>query len=106
RRGAKNFSAEASNIEARGGHGHHFDGAAGEAEAEGPDGTLAGPVHGFVKLREDDAFVLEELAEIIGLGESDVLGDGGFHDCSEVFSHSGREETNGMGESESKRVKG
>ena len=78
-RRTKHFGAEASDIETRGGHGHHFDGAAGEAKAQRPDGTLAGPIHGLVELREDDAFVLQELAEIIGFRERDVFTQSGFH---------------------------
>ena len=79
RAGAEDFGAEAGEIEAGSGHGHHLNGAAGETETEWPDGALAGPVHGFIELREDDAFVLKELAEIVGLGESDAFGESGFH---------------------------
>ncbi len=79
RRGAEDFSAEAGNVVAGSGHGHHLDGAAGEAKTEGPDGAFAGPVHSFIELSEDDAFVLKKLAEIVGLGESDAFGERGFH---------------------------
>jgi hypothetical protein len=65
---AENFGAEAGNVKAGSGHGHHLDGAAGEAEAEGPDGAAAGPVYGFIEGGEDDAFVFEEGAEVVGLG--------------------------------------
>jgi len=80
-RGTKNFGAEAGNVVAGGGHGHHLDGAAGEAETQGPDGALAGPVYSFIELGEDDAFVLEEFAEIVGLGESDAFAQGGLPVC-------------------------
>jgi hypothetical protein len=73
RRGAKNFGAETGEVETRGCHGHHFDGAAGESETERPDGAFAGPVHGFIELGEDDAFVLKELAKIVGFGERNAL---------------------------------
>jgi len=76
---AEDFGAEAGNVVAGGGHGHHLDGATGQAEAERPDGALASPVHGFIELREDDAFVLKEFAEIVGLGESDAFGERSFH---------------------------
>jgi hypothetical protein len=79
RRGTENFGAEAGDVETRGGHGHHFDGAASEAEAERPDGTFARPIHGFIELREDNAFVLEEFTEVVGFSESDALSEGGFH---------------------------
>ena len=69
RGGAENFRAETSHVKARGGHGHHFDGAARQTETERPDGTSARPVHGFVELGEDYAFVFEQLAEVVGLGE-------------------------------------
>lgn len=40
--GAEDY-AEAVLVVARGGAVHHFDGAAGEAETEGPEGGLPGP---------------------------------------------------------------
>jgi hypothetical protein len=79
RRGTEDFGAEASDVKTRGGHGHHFDGAASEPEAERPDRAFAGPIHGFVELREDNAFVLEKFAEVVGFGESDAFAEGGFH---------------------------
>jgi hypothetical protein len=75
RRGAENFGAEARDVETGGGHRHHFNGAAGESETEGPDRAAARPVHGFVERREDNAFVFEELAEVVWLGEGDVLAE-------------------------------
>src|SRR5208283_178269 len=80
-RGTKNFGAEAGQVVAGGGHGHHFYGAAGEAETQGPNGAFASPVHGFIELGEDDAFILKELAEIIGLGEGNAFAEGGGHVC-------------------------
>ena len=74
-RGAKNFGAEAREVKTGGGHGHHFNGAAGEAKAERPDGALASPVHGFVERGEDDAFVLQKAAEVVGLGQGDVFAE-------------------------------
>src|SRR5439155_2251697 len=94
-RGAKNFSAETGEIEAGGGHGHHFNGAASEAEAKRPDRAFAGPVHGCIERGEDDAFVLQEAAEVVGLGERDVFAEGCAHGVlSQVFSHRGSLETN------------
>src|SRR5467141_104528 len=89
RRGAKHFGTEARNVKARGSHGHHFDGAAGETETERPDRTLPRPVHGLVELREDDAFVFEELPEVVGLGQRDMFAQECAHGASApVFSHS------------------
>src|SRR6266566_1008144 len=73
RRGAENFCAEARHVKACRSHGHHFNGAAGEAKTERPDGAFARPVDGLIERREDDAFVLEELPEIVGFGECDVF---------------------------------
>src|SRR5215472_1186319 len=42
RRRAEDLSAKAGDIEAGGSHGHHFDRAAGESEAQGPDGAFPG----------------------------------------------------------------
>jgi hypothetical protein len=90
RRGAKHFGAETRNVEASGGHGHHFDSAAGETETEGPDGAAASPVHSFVERGEDDAFVFEQLAEVVRLGEGDVLAESCAHwASSRLFSHIG-----------------
>jgi len=72
-RRTKNFRTEAGDVVAGSGHGHHFDGAAGEAETQRPDGAFAGPVYGLIELGEDDAFVLKELAEIVGFGEGDAF---------------------------------
>ena len=95
RRRAENFGAEAGDVETGGGHGHHLDGAAGEAETERPDGAAARPVHGFVERGEDDAFVFEELAEVVWLCEGDVLAERCAHwASSRVFSHNGWGETN------------
>jgi len=74
-RWAKNFGAEAREVKAGSGHGHHFDGAAGQTEAERPDGTLASPVHGLVESREDDAFIFQEIPEIVGPGQRDVFAE-------------------------------
>src|SRR5579872_3425313 len=96
RRWAKDFSSEARDVETGGGHRHHFNGAAGEAESERPDGAAAGPVHGFVERGEDDAFVFEQLAEVVGLCEGDVLAERCAHwASSRVFSHIEWRETNG-----------
>src|SRR4029077_15510447 len=76
---AEDFGAETGYVKTCGGHGHHLDGAAGETEAERPDGALARPVYGFVQRREDDAFVFKELAEVVGLGQGDVFAEGGAH---------------------------
>ncbi len=46
---------------------------------ERPDGAFASPVHSLIKLREDDAFVLKELAEIVGFGERNALAQSRFH---------------------------
>jgi len=73
RRRTKNFGAETRHVEARGGHGHHFNGAAGEAESERPNGAFARPVYGLVQLRKDDAFVLKQAAKIVGLDQHDVF---------------------------------
>jgi len=78
-RGAKHFSAKTGQVEPRGGHGHHFDGATGKAKTEGPDGTFASPVHSLVELGEDDTFVLKELTEIVGFGERNALPQRRFH---------------------------
>jgi hypothetical protein len=95
RRWAKDFGAEASEVKARSGHGHHLDGAAGQAKAERPDGAFARPVHGFVERREDDAFVFQEIAEVVGLCECDVFAECCAHRVpSDVFSHSRALETN------------
>jgi hypothetical protein len=97
RRWAKNLGAETRDVEAGGGHGHHFDGAAGEPESEGPDGAAASPVHSFVERRENDAFVFEELAEVVGLSEGDVLAERCAHwASSRLFSHIEWWETNGV----------
>jgi len=45
-RGAENFSAEASEVKARSGHGHHLDGAAGQPE-EAAKWSSCAPVHGL-----------------------------------------------------------
>src|SRR5216683_470720 len=79
RRGAENFCAKTRDVKSRRSHGQHFNGAAGEAKTERPDGAFARPVDGLVKRREDDAFVFEELPEIVGLGECDVLPQGYAH---------------------------
>jgi len=44
-----------------------FQGAAGQAEAERPDRASARPVHGFIERGENNAFVFEQLAEIVCL---------------------------------------
>ena len=75
RRGAENFGAEAREVKSGSGHGHHFDGAAGESEAERPDGAFARPVHGFVERREDDAFIFEEVPEVFRLSQRDVFAE-------------------------------
>jgi len=75
RRRTEYFGAETGDVETGGGHGHHFDGAAGETETERPDRAAAGPVHGFVERREEDAFVFKELAEVVRLGEGDILAE-------------------------------
>jgi hypothetical protein len=100
-RRTKNFCAETGEVVAGGSHGHHLDGATGEAKAEGPDGTLASPVHGLVELGKDDAFVLKELAEIVGFGERNALAQSRFHVAlvtSLLFWHSGGGMTNGRKE--------
>jgi len=48
-RGAENFGAEASEVKARSGHGHHLDSAAGQAKAKRPYGALARPVYGLIE---------------------------------------------------------
>ena len=64
-------------------------------KSEGPDGAAACPVHGFVERGEDNAFVFEELAEVVWLGEGDVLAERCAHwASSEVFSHIGWRVTN------------
>src|SRR3981189_2143122 len=84
----ENFGAETSHVEARGGHGHHFDGAASQAETERPDGASAGPVHGFVELGKDYAFVFKQLAKIVGLSECYALTESYAHgSSSKPFSH-------------------
>jgi len=94
-RGAENFGAEAREVKAGSGHGHHFDGAAGEPKTKWPDGTLARPVHGLVERREDDAFIFQEIPEVVGLGQRDVFAEGCAHGVpSTLFSHSGRMDTN------------
>jgi len=80
-RGTKDFGTETSEVVARGGHGHHLDSAAGETETQRPYGAFAGPVHDLIELREEDAFVLKELAEIVGFGERDAFAEGGGHVC-------------------------
>ncbi len=83
RRRAKNFGAETRDVETGGGHGHHFNGAAGETESKRPDRAAASPVHGFVERREDNAFVFEKLAEVVRLGEGDILAER----CAHWASH-------------------
>jgi len=56
RRATKNLRPEARDIEARCAHGHHFDGAARQAERHGPDGVLTRPVDGLVKRRQNESF--------------------------------------------------
>src|ERR1700693_939625 len=73
RGGAENFRAESSDVKAGGGHRHHFYSAQSKAEAERPDGASARPVHGFVELGKDYAFVFQQLAEIVGLAEGYAL---------------------------------
>src|SRR5258708_25957949 len=88
-RWAKDFGAEASEVKARSGHGHHLDGAAGQAKAERPNGTLARPVHGLVVSRVDDAFVLHVITEIVGLCIGVVFSAGLSHVTpTKTFSHS------------------
>src|SRR5216683_4141034 len=79
RRGAENFCAKTRDVKARRSHGHHFNGAAGEAKPERPDGAFARPVDGLVKRGEDDAFVLQQLAEIVRLRKGDVFPQGYAH---------------------------
>jgi len=74
-RRAKNFGAEAREVKAGSGHGHHFDGAACQSEAERPNGTLARPVHGLIERGEDDAFVFQKIAEVVGPGQCDVFAE-------------------------------
>lgn len=96
-RGAEDLSAKARHVETRGCHGHHFDGAARKAKTQRPNGTFASPVHRLIELGEDNAFVLEKLAEIVGFGERDVFGQGRFHGSPlHVFWHRGSDETNGQ----------
>src|SRR5581483_633720 len=68
-RGAKNLRAKAGDVVAVRGHGHHLDGAAGEAESKRPEGVLAGPVDGIIELGKEDAFVLQHLGQVFGLVE-------------------------------------
>jgi len=74
-RGAENLGAEASEVKARSGHGHHLDGAAGQAKAKRPNGALARPIHGLIESREDDAFIREEIPEIVGFCQCGVLAE-------------------------------
>src|SRR6266404_2622899 len=69
------FGAEASEVKARSGHGHHLDSAAGQAKAKRPNGALARPVYGLIESREDDAFLCEEIPEIVGFCQCDVLAE-------------------------------
>src|SRR5262249_36848934 len=57
----------------RGGHGHHFDGAAGEAEGHGPYRAATSPVDDFVERGEEDSFVLQEILIPAGLFQSDAF---------------------------------
>ena len=79
---AEDFGAETSHVEAGGGHRHHFDCAASQAETERPDGASAGPIHGFVELGENYAFVFEQLAKIVGLSECYALSERYAHGAS------------------------
>ena len=63
RRTAHDFGAEARNVEARADHRHHFNGAAGQAKAHGPNGVFASPVDGLIDGRQDQVF-----AEGVDLG--------------------------------------
>ena len=53
RRGAEQAGAEAVDVEARGGHTDHFDGAARQPELHGPNGRLAAPVIHVVEHVDD-----------------------------------------------------
>src|SRR5262249_32848546 len=53
RRRPEHLGAKARDIETRGAHGHHLNGAAGQAERHGPDGALAHPVHHVVERGEN-----------------------------------------------------
>jgi hypothetical protein len=46
-----------------------------QARPKRPDGTLARPVHSLIERREDDAFVLQEIPEIVGLGQCDMFAE-------------------------------
>src|SRR6266481_2033110 len=72
-RWAENLGAETREVKTGGGHGHHFDGAAGQTKAQRPNGTFARPVHSLIERRENDAFVFEEIPEIVGLGQCDMF---------------------------------
>src|SRR5258708_7323630 len=94
-RGAENFGAKARDVKASSGHGHHFNGAASQSEPERPDRTLARPIYSLIERGEDNAFVLEKLAEVVGFGQRDVFAERCTHGVSStLFSHSGRLETN------------
>src|SRR5438445_5108608 len=75
RRGTKYFRAKSRHVKTRRGHGHHFNGAAGQAESEGPDRAPTRPIHGFIERGENNAFVFEQLAEIVWLGQCDVFAE-------------------------------
>ena len=64
RRGAEHLGAEASDVEARSAHGHHFNGAAGQPEGHGPHGVLANPVNREIERSEKDAF--RRLVAVVG----------------------------------------
>jgi len=48
-RRTEHLGAEASDVETRGSHRHHFNRAASQAEGHGPNGTLAHPVDGGIE---------------------------------------------------------
>ena len=79
---AEDFGAKTSHVEARGGHGHHFNGAARQSETERPDGASASPVYGFVELGKNYAFIFEQLAKVIGFSESYALTERYAHGAS------------------------
>src|ERR1700681_2450331 len=85
---AENLGPAPSHVEARGSHRHHFDCAASQTETERPDGASAGPIHGFVELGENYAFVFEQFAKVVGPSECYALTERYAHGASsKPFSH-------------------
>src|SRR6266849_3753393 len=95
RRWTKHFRAESRYVKARSCHRHHLNRAARQPESQRPDRAFARPIHGLIQRGEDDPLIFQQLAEVIRLGQRDVLAQRYAHNPSSwLFSHTRYVHTN------------